>query len=132
MNPCRVTSNESKYVFGEKKSKLTLYNSREVATTKVIVDGCEIKDGLRCDYWLYTDEVDIFIELKGQDLQHAFRQIESSIRLLSRNSVEMERTAYVICTRSHMSSTEIQNEQKKFRKKQTRLIVKSSPWEDEY
>ena len=112
---------------------LRLVNADRVKSTKVHVDGCEITDGIKCDYMHLAKDLEIFIELKGQDLPHAIDQIERTITLLSKDIKKHKKISYIICTRSPMTSTEIQNYDRQFRRKyNSRLIIKSSPHEDRY
>ena len=59
-------------------------NNEEFALYRI--DGCVIIDGQRCDFLLLNcDENELvayFIELKGADLLHAIRQIDTTINLL--------------------------------------------------
>ena len=135
MGNCRTTSSDSIFSFKDKKrkSELRLINTDKVESTTIHVDGCEITDGIRCDYLHLAKDLEIFIELKGQDLQHAIKQIERTIDLLSSDAKKLEKISYIICTRSPMTSTEIQNYNKQFKKKyNSRLIIKSSPYQDKY
>ena len=45
------------------------------------IDNCKIKNGLKCDYMvtICDDKKIFFIELKGSDLSHAIKQIETTI-----------------------------------------------------
>lgn len=133
MKNCRTTSSNHIFVFEEAKSVLRLTNIDRVPSTKIQVDGCEITSGVKCDYLHIAKDLEIFIELKGQDLQHAIAQIERTIDILSSNAKNQKKISYIICTRSPMSSTEIQLYDKQFRKKyNSRLIIKSSPHHDQY
>lgn len=134
MSNCRETSKNKEFIFEEKRSKLTLKNSNEVYSTKIKVDGCEIKgDTKRCDFMLTTDKLEIYIELKGTDISKAIIQIESTIGKLGSNNSIPERKAYIICTRVPLASTEIQILALKLKKNfNANLIVKSSPYTDKY
>lgn len=134
MANCRHTSKNRVFIFEEKRSKLTLQNIRLVESTKIKVDGCEINDsGIRCDFMHITSTLEFYIELKGQDIEHALEQIERTINLLSSNSRNQPKISYIICSRSPLSSTAIQNYQATFRKKySSKLIVRSSPHIDTY
>ena len=133
MKKCRTTSSNAVFVFEEQKSVLRLTNKDRVPSTKIHVDGCEIIEGIRCDYLHLAKNLEIFIELKGQDLQHAIQQVERTITMLSLDAKNYKKTTYIICTRSPMSSTEIQIYDKHFRKMyNSRLIIKSSPYMDQY
>ena len=128
-NECCNTNNNKLVIFQEARSKLIVENIDEVQATKVKVDGCEITRGIRCDYLYLIKGIEIFIELKGQDIQHAIEQLETTINKLSANSKNHKKKSFVICTRSPLNSASIQNIQVKFRKKyNSELIVKSSPY----
>ena len=129
MANCRTTSKNKVFTYKEKRSSLTLYNNDEVLSEKIVVDGCEINDDdIKCDFMHIAKGVEMYIELKGQDLLHAMKQIERTIRLLSFNIKTQEKISYIICTRSPLISTEIQAYDREFRKKyNSKLIIKSSP-----
>ena len=131
---CRENSKRKIFVYEEKRSKLTLLNTDEVTSTSVIVDGCEINDNsIRCDYLHIAKDVERFIELKGQDLLHAINQLKATILRLSSNPQIQPKISYVICTRSPLSSAEIQNYKIEFRKKfKSELQIKSSPYTEKY
>lgn len=133
MKNCRETSKNKIFTFEEQRSKLILQNKDEVESTKVYVDGCEITEGLRCDYLHLAKEIEFYIELKGQDLLHAIKQLERTIKELGINSKQQKRVCYVICTRSPLASTEIQHYDRQFRVKyNSKLVIKSSPYTDRY
>lgn len=134
MKNCRNTSRNKIFTFSEQRSSLTLVNKDEVKSIRIHVDGCEINDsGIRCDYLLIAKEIEMYIELKGQDISHAIRQIERTINMLSIDPKNSHKISYIICTRSPMSSTEIQVYSRLFRAKyNSRLLVKSSPYKDSY
>lgn len=131
---CRKTSNQKKFVYEENRSKLTLENTDQVVSTSVWVDGCEINDNtIRCDYMHIAKEIEFFIELKGQDIEHAINQLKNTIKRLSSNPTKTKKRSYVVCTRSPMTSSEIQNYKLEFRKKYNSILeVKSSPCNDKY
>ncbi len=134
MANCRTTSKNKIFTFKEQRSSLTLLNKDQVTSTKVHVDGCEIADGgIRCDYLHIAKEIEMYIELKGQDLIHAMDQIERTIGLLSSDPKKCIKISYIICTRSPLTSTEIQIYERQFRAKfNSKLIIKSSPFTDTY
>ena len=131
---CRTESSQKIFMFEENKSKLTLENIDQVKSTKIIVDGCEINDKtIRCDYMLIAKGLEFYIELKGQDLAHAINQIKATIKRLSDNFKIKNKKAYIICTRSPLSSTQIQNIKFDLLKNfNSDLQVKSSPYKDKY
>lgn len=56
-------------VVKENKCKCVFSNPNQHLLTKIKVDGCQITDGIRCDY-LILDHChnEYFVELKGKDL----------------------------------------------------------------
>lgn len=134
MKNCRESSKNKLFVFKEQRSELTLENKNLVESLRIEVDGCEINDdGLRCDYLHIAKGIEMYIELKGKDLVHAMEQIERTIALLSIDVQKQEKISYIICSRSPLSSTEIQNYARQFKKKfNSKLIIRSSPFKDSY
>jgi hypothetical protein len=126
---CCITNNNKLVVFEETRSKLIIENIDKVEATKVTVDDCEIKEGVRCDFMYIIKDSEIYIELKGQDIKHAIEQLEATIKKLSTNPKTKKKKSFVICTRSPLSSASIQNVRVKFRKNyNSDFIVKSSPY----
>ena len=131
---CRNISSQKLFVYQEMRSKLTLENVDNIESISIKVDGCEINDNsIRCDFMHIAKGIEFYIELKGQDLEHALDQIKSTINRLSSNIKKGSKISYIICTRSPMSSSEIQNHKLDFRKKfNSKLEIKSSPFKDKY
>lgn len=126
---CQETLSSSRIVCEEKRSKITFLNPSNISVSKVIVDDCQIIDGKRCDYLIRYPENEHYIELKGSDVRHAFRQLERTITMLGAAGFG-KRVSYVISSRSPLSSAEIQVFRVKFRKKfQSGLIVKNANFE---
>jgi hypothetical protein len=74
-------------------------------------------------------DIEFFIEVKGQDLEHAISQLKTTITKLSQNPKKAKKKSFIICTRSPLSSASIQNLQVKFRKNyNSELIIKSTPY----
>ncbi|MEM6265825.1 MAG: hypothetical protein AAGI38_25205 [Bacteroidota bacterium] len=119
-------------VFSENKRKLTLENSQKVEVTKVTVDGCEItSSALKCDFMAVTSNMEYFVELKGSNVKHAFKQLESSIHLLSEDKVNTTKRCYVISTKSPLTSTQIQIEGKRFKKNYNAVLkVRSNSYKE--
>lgn len=126
-NPdCFEKTNNSKIVFEEKRSKITFNNTHRISLCRVKVDGCQITDGIRCDFLLVEDEKEHYIELKGEDVTHAVDQIGQSILQLSVNPKNARKASYIISSRSPLSSPEIQILKAKFRRDfNSDLIIKN-------
>jgi hypothetical protein len=71
-----------------------------------------------CDFALVpSDEVEIYVELKGSDIFHAVEQIESTIQFISENPPKIRKLCFVISTRVPKQTTSIQQLQSQFKKK---------------
>ena len=131
---CRKNSNQKIFSFKENKSILTLVNVNQAKSECVHVDGCEINDtGIRCDFLHLAKGIEMYIELKGQDLVHAMNQIHRTMSILSSDVKKQPKISYIICTRSPLTSTEIQGYSRKFKELyNSKLVIKSSPHTDNY
>ncbi len=126
---CTTRTNRKLITFSENRSTLIFNNIEQVEAICVIVDGCQITTGIRCDHLMIANKIEHFIELKGQDLNHAISQLKTTIKALSSNAATQPKIAYIICTRSPLNSAEIQNLQVQFKKKyNSHLVIKSSPF----
>ncbi|MEQ8998240.1 MAG: hypothetical protein RID53_17230 [Coleofasciculus sp. B1-GNL1-01] len=110
-----------------KRSKFRLHNPNRATIKVVQVDDCVIKDGIRCDYLLILpNEQEVYIELKGSNVQHAVEQIERAIEVLSCNCKSLIKLCFISSTRCPINSTEIQNLKKKFKQKyNAKLFIKN-------
>lgn len=116
-------------VFEERRSKLAINNNDEKELSKVIIDGCQITEGIRCDNMLIESEKENYIELKGHDIGHAINQIKKTIELCSKDKQKYSKRCFIICTRSPLSAASIQNHSLVFKRDfNAELIIKSSPY----
>lgn len=109
---CTVVTNNSIEKFEERRSTLNIKNSARRDLLRLQVDGCLIVTGKRCD-WLLIDKktnTEIFIELKGADVDEGIKQICTSVEVLSKNP--KKKFGYVVCTRCPISSPGLQKLQK--------------------
>jgi len=116
---CEEYRTDKKIVLQENRSKITFLNLNQDKILKIKIDGCVINDNnvLRCDYAIVLcNEVEIYIELKGSDISHAVKQIESTITLLSEDSKKIRKLCFVVSTRVPKQTTSIQNLQIKFKR----------------
>jgi hypothetical protein len=127
---CEKIRTDLKISLSENQSKLVFSNPRRLEVCILQVDECAIQEGLRCDYALSVEnlEEEFYIELKGRDVQHAFKQIESTIQSISSDTQQQPKICFVISTRCPISSPEIQIIRKKMKKKfNAELVVKNTP-----
>ena len=123
---CTLLSTDSKIKCEENNRKITFINSKRESVRIITVDGCQITEGVRCDYLIVHNKTEYFIELKGEDIKHAFEQLINSIKILG-TSDSTARKSYVISSRSPLISAEIQNIKLKFKRQyKSELIVKNN------
>jgi hypothetical protein len=109
------------------RSKFCLKNPKRASIKVVQVDGCAIQEGIRCDNLLILPNgQEIYVELKGSDVEHAVEQIEKSIELLACNCHVLIKLCFIASTRCPITTAEIQNLKKKFRQKyNAQLTIKN-------
>lgn len=101
----------------ENQRKFTIVNEQGLEITKIQVDGCLEIEGVKCD-WMFTIEnppIEIYVELKGRNVKHAFKQLENTIKVVSRSNIA-KRFCYVVASKCPLSSPDVQNEQKAFKR----------------
>ncbi len=127
---CEEVSKNSKIVCKEQKSRIVFNNSLKKMVSKIKVDGCQIADnGIKCDYLIVVDADEHFVELKGHNVSHAFKQLKRTIKLLGKSSFA-NRYCYVISSRSPLVAASIQVERLKFlRTYNSNLIVKTKEFQ---
>lgn len=126
---CIESSTDSKIKCEENKRKIIFDNRRREIVEKIIVDGCQITEGIRCDFLVRHKKREFFVELKGEDIKHAFDQLKNTIGIIGSNDC-IERNCYIISSRSPLASAEIQNIRLQFiRKYKSQLIVKNNSFE---
>ena len=119
LDKCSEKISHKNILIEEKKSsKIIFTNENSIEVTKVQVDGCLDIQGVKCDWLLIINEpyIEIYIELKGSDVEHAFDQIENTIKIVSKNYKTVLKYCYIITTRCPITSTQIQVKAKSFKK----------------
>lgn len=117
---CEECKTDSKIVLKENRSKITFLNPKQDSILIIKVDGCAIKDTetLKCDFALVpSQEVEVYVELKGSDIFHAVEQIESTIKWISEDPKKIRKLCFVVSTRVPKQTTSIQQLQSQFKKK---------------
>ncbi len=127
---CVILTTDSKIKCEENKRKIIFNNQHRSEVEKITVDNCQITSGVRCDYLIKHEQKEYFIELKGEDIKHAFVQLTRSILQLGSNDCQV-RKCFVISSRSPLTSAQIQNERVLFKRKyKSDLIVKNKNFEE--
>ncbi len=119
------------------KSKMTFRNDKNELVRVIEVDGCEIREGKRCDFLVLHPkenkkkliEDEYFVELKGKKVKYACEQLEVSIKRLSENPVKKFKCAIVICTKNPMAATQTQKLKIRFKKEfNAKLIIEKNQY----
>ncbi|EHO15500.1 hypothetical protein [Myroides odoratimimus] len=128
---CYFIDSRSKFVFQENGKKITLCNKDKVESTRIDVDGCAIKEGIRCDGMLKVGvkDLDIYIELKGSDVLHGADQIIRTKSILGTNK---DSKGYIVCSSGPKVKTDGQNAKKKARAKGINLVIETIRIECDY
>ncbi len=127
---CLIKTRNKIVVCKENKRKIIFINNNKRNVEKIKVDGCQIKEGKRCDYLVNFNEIQNFIELKGENIKYALKQIEITINILGISSDK--KNCYIISSRSPLSATDIQNYKLLFKRKfKADLFIKNNKIEVE-
>jgi hypothetical protein len=112
------------------KSELRLKNFKGIKVRIIRVDNCVIKDTARCDYVIEIPMDDIkvvlFIELKGNKVEHGIEQLEKTINHMcfkNRYGPDLQKRAYLVITKVKIPVSKIDNSKKKFRKEYNCLLI---------
>lgn len=128
---CETTTEQGIIVLKENRSRLVINNSRKEKIRRVVVDGCVITEGQRCDFLIIdSNNVEYFIELKGCDVEHAIKQLETTINKLGAKIKSVKRQSIVVSSRCPLLTPKIQKLKLYFRKNlMSELIIKNHLWE---
>lgn len=114
---CTTEVKDRILVFEENKRKCVFSNPQNNTLTKVIVDGCQITEGVKCDFLVLDHKGnEYFVELKGKDIPHALEQLESTIKQLS-GTDDIRKTAIIVTSRYPSNDTTMQRAKVLFKKK---------------
>lgn len=128
---CQTTEKKPNIVISDptsknRRSKFRLENPQKASIQVIEVDDCTITQGVRCDYLLILPNgQELYIELKGSDVQHAVKQIARTIEKLTQ-SQSATKLCFIASTRCPINSAQIQTLKKRFKKKyNAKLTVKN-------
>lgn len=123
---CIIETTDSQIKLEENQRKIIFENQDRRHYFKVQVDGCIIKDGVRCDKMLLSQDEreEYYVELKGTDVVHAIEQLKATIMRLG--EFDGNRHSYVVCTNvAPAYNTRIQAQQLLFKKQfNSELLVR--------
>jgi hypothetical protein len=131
---CSQEVTHRRILFEENKRKFIGYNPDEKPVIRVVIDGCLMTTGIRCDFLLVEKEKHLgcFIELKGSDIDHALDQLQTTINQIDSPSGTFiskkfsKRFAFVVSSQVPQTTTGIQNKMKNFAKQGIVLKIKNN------
>lgn len=119
----------------ENGRKFILSNPQRKEVLKIKIDNCVIKDtnSNKCDFLIIDPDKNnsYFVELKGQNIKHALKQLEDTIQKIEDTSNGYikakfsKKFAFAVLSQCPLPSTEIQNFKNKFMKIKIKLEVKN-------
>ena len=118
-NACVVRTTDSYVVFWENKARICFLNTNRKAYDRITVDGCVIREGNKCDFLLTSCEYgdQYFVELKGENLEHAIVQLEATFAKLLDGRESVLKKAFVVSSNSGMRiNTHRQVVEKRFKR----------------
>lgn len=117
---CVARTTDSNIVFRENKARICFLNSNRKPYDRITVDGCVIREGNKCDFLLASCEFgdQYFVELKGENLEHAIIQLESTFTRLLDSREGVMRKAFVVSSNSGMRISPYRQQLEKRFKKQ--------------
>ena len=84
------------------------YNDKRCGVSQYQIDGVVIKDGIRCDFLVMNedDKSAYLIELKGSDLEHAIKQLETTAERLKAQLHDYKVRYRIVCSRARTHKIE--------------------------
>lgn len=127
---CTEHTTQKKIVLAENKMRFIFDNPLQKEVKIVKVDHCQLPDNeVKCDFMAITDDIEYYIELKGQNIKYAVKQLENTIEKLSKDFKRAKKKGFVISSKSPLAFPQIQKIAKAFKKKYNcTFIVKNIQW----
>lgn len=99
---CTIKTKDKIISLKENKSQFILINDCQKEIYKTQVDGCLNIEERKCDYLLTVKDnelyVEIYVELKGNKVDYAIKQLEATIKNLAQNN-NVKKYCYVVATK---------------------------------
>lgn len=124
---CTTVTRQSILKLRENRSEVRFENPARIDLHHTQIDGCLMTDadGMRCDHLVAWSGHTALVELKGTDVAHALKQLAASHAALKPHEAHV---VWIVATRRcPLTSTRIQAEQRKLRKRGVRLVIGNSP-----
>ena len=141
---CSEVTNNKKIAVSENGRKFTIDNPDRKEVIKIKVDGCLIDDDReRCDYLfevIIPDTKDkeaknietaIYVELKGSDIEKAFKQIMATLGYLVDRHRQIDKECFIVASRVPKASAKTQELAEKLKKSHrlAKLLIRTTQYE---
>ncbi len=111
---CTTKTTASNVTVSENGRSANFLNPQKEEILKIRIDGCLVKEGKRCD-WIVSKPncVDVLVELKGTDVDHAVEQIMATLSFWIPNSYfdkdnTFKLAGLIVCSQYPKIDTKIQ------------------------
>lgn len=131
---CAENGNRSNLKLEENKSVLYIINSLNKDYVKIIIDSCDVTEGIKCDFGIHLVDKDrnLLVELKGSDISHAYDQLEKTLGIYNLKNCN-KTSCFVVTSNNPLSATTSQILKMKFRKHNgVELVIVKSGYEYQY
>lgn len=114
---CSFDGADSRPKLEECKSVMYIRNQERLGYSIVRIDGCDIKNGYRCDFGVHLKKRNehLFVELKGSDVKHAVSQLAATLHYYGANG-DAAVKCFIISSNNPLSSSQSQMAKFKFKK----------------
>ncbi len=130
---CNTLSNNKLIPVEENRRKFILNNTSRFYINKVLVDNCYITSGLCSDYLFEIFDTSLpipvsspkyvyYVELKGCNIEHAFKQLETVVISCKGIHSLSEKTCYIVASKVPKAGPGSQVLKKKFFRKHQILL----------
>jgi hypothetical protein len=100
-------------VVSESKRVFRIHNPSAEIVKTIQVDGCLITDSrIRCDYAFEIRTISqciIYLELKGADIEYAFRQLVATMGYLAHRHLGKRKVCHIVASRVPRAGPKVQN-----------------------
>ncbi len=133
---CTIKTKNRSISLKENKSQFILINDLQKEISRVQVDGCLNIEGQKCDYLLIIKEeklyLEIYIELKGNKVNYAIKQLEATIKKLAESN-HIKKYCFIVATkvpRTTQITQALENAKRRFKQQYNAILqVKSQKYE---
>ncbi|QLI04834.1 hypothetical protein CINF_0287 [Candidatus Campylobacter infans] len=127
--------NPNKELVCQESGKIFRLYTNGIEFSKIKLDNGQNNERKKCDYLIIksTNDIQIFIELKGNKIATAYRQILASYDDVNRaKNLQVKSYAAIVCQRFPQKDTTIQNLHKKANKIFVEIFIKNKEIQTQY